>query len=199
MASLLGNASLVFITGASAERASHQMASQNAVLFSNRKYHTHTHTPQHTTSKTLKEKKCGFPFKEPENCFKKETNQQQLEGELRQRSTIFFSGEWFSEYKHFQFGCGRKTQKKHSSLSLCVNHDCLKTDFSRIEAEGQSLITLLVFTSTVISCTESCSTYFLSFLHFWAVLLLKGDSVQHLVFKSAPDFESWSTLKNNIF
>lgn len=56
-----GNAALVFITGASAERASHQMASQNSVLFpigntTHTRTHTHTPPPPHTASETLLEK-----------------------------------------------------------------------------------------------------------------------------------------------
>lgn len=60
-----GNAALVFITGASAERASHQMASQNSVLFpigNTTHTHTHRHTrthtppPPHTASETFLEK-----------------------------------------------------------------------------------------------------------------------------------------------
>lgn len=72
MASQQQNAALVFIKGASAERGSHQMASQNSVLFPiGNTTHTHTHecTAAHMHTHTLRAgrfwKVVDFPFKEP--------------------------------------------------------------------------------------------------------------------------------------
>ena len=72
MASQRQNAALVFIKGASAERGSHQMASQNSVLFPiGNTTHTHTHerTAAHMHTHTLRARRfwkvVDFPFKEP--------------------------------------------------------------------------------------------------------------------------------------